>query len=208
MVEDFRQIMRTRYQFCRQARTKIQHIKALLVRFGFSTDTKGLPQTLIDEILNLKLPANIKKSINYHIETYKFLKEKIKQLEEDASELIASSNQKEEYEIIKSIPGVGHITASFVVGEVGDWQRFKNERQIAAFFGLTPSEYSSGEYVHKGRITGQGNEVLRALIVEASWLLIAKDERMRNTFDRLFVNTKSKKKEPYERVRIRLFMIV
>jgi transposase len=78
--------------------------------------------------------------------------------------------------------------------EVGDWKRFSNEKQVAAFFGLTPSEYSSGESIHRGRITGQGNPTLRMYLVQASWYLIGKDENMKLFFDRIARQSGSKKK--------------
>jgi len=59
---------------------------------------------------------------------------------------------------------------------------------------LTPSEYSSGEKVHHGRITGQGNPWLRTLLKEAAWALIRKDPTMRDAFERVATQTKGKKK--------------
>jgi len=78
--------------------------------------------------------------------------------------------------------------------EIGNWSRFKNERQISAYVGLTPSEYSSGEHTRRGRIIGQGNPTLRSLLIEASWMLIQKDLTMRNFFTRLKYQTGSAKK--------------
>jgi transposase len=193
-MEDFRQIMRTRDQFIRQKKTKVQHIKSLLIRFGIAFEARGLPKNTIHEIRELQLPLNIKRSLEYHIDTFLFLKQKIKKLENDAKELTDKSSYSNGYEILNSIPGIGHVTSSFLIGEIGDWNRFKNAKQISAFFGLTPSEYSSGEYVHKGRITGQGKDILRSLMVESSWVLIKKDFKMRLFYDQLVSNSKSKKK--------------
>jgi transposase len=78
--------------------------------------------------------------------------------------------------------------------EIGDWTRFKNKKQIAAFLGLTPAEYSSGEHVRQGRITGQGNPRLRALLIEASWFSITKDPAMREAYERIALQAKGKKK--------------
>jgi len=77
---------------------------------------------------------------------------------------------------------------------VGDWSRFNNEKQVAAYFGLTPSEFSSGEKILRGRITGQGNSMLRALLVQASWKLIGSDPAMKEFFERISKQSGSKKK--------------
>lgn len=45
--------------------------------------------------------------------------------------------------------------------ELGDMSEFANERQLFSYTGLTPSEDSSGEQIHRGHITKQGNRHLR-----------------------------------------------
>jgi transposase len=45
---------------------------------------------------------------------------------------------------LETIPGIGPITASAVVGSIGDAKTFKNGRQLAAWLGLVPRQDSSG----------------------------------------------------------------
>ena len=47
--------------------------------------------------------------------------------------------------------------------------RFTNPRQLVAYLGLTPSEYSSGSSVRRGGITKAGNGAARRLLIEAAW---------------------------------------
>jgi len=56
-----------------------------------------------------------------------------------------------------------------VVAELGDLTRFDNPRQLAAFVGLTPSEYSSGDKRRQGGITKTGNSRARRVLVEGAW---------------------------------------
>ncbi len=60
--------------------------------------------------------------------------------------------------------------------ELQDVSRFRRAEQLAAYVGLTPSQYSSADKVRMGRITGIGKNTLRSLLVEASWTLIRKDQ--------------------------------
>jgi transposase len=53
--------------------------------------------------------------------------------------------------------------------ELGDLPRFDNPRQLAAFVGLVPSEYSSGSARRQGGITKAGNGRARRVLVEAAW---------------------------------------
>src|SRR5210317_1912001 len=60
--------------------------------------------------------------------------------------------------------------------------RFATADQIAAFLGLTPSQYSSGQHVRMGKITHAGNHRLRTRMVECSWIAIKKDPGLNKTY--------------------------
>jgi len=65
--------------------------------------------------------------------------------------------------------GVTRLGALTLAAEVGDWRRFAHASQFMGFCGLVPSEYSSGNRVHRGRLTKAGNAHLRAQLVESAW---------------------------------------
>lgn len=50
--------------------------------------------------------------------------------------------------------------------------RFKNGRQIGNYFGLCPSESSSGEKRHLGAITKHGSPRLRRLMIQLAWRVV------------------------------------
>lgn len=50
--------------------------------------------------------------------------------------------------------------------------RFVCIAKVEAYLGLVPSEYSSGERQHRGRITKRGNARVRSLLVEAGWRIM------------------------------------
>jgi transposase len=68
--------------------------------------------------------------------------------------------------------GVGALTHALLAGEVLDWHRFGNRRQVASYTGLCPSEHSSGERPRQGSITKHGNPRVRHQLVEAVWRLL------------------------------------
>jgi len=65
-------------------------------------------------------------------------------------------------------PGVGPVTALATEGFLGDPARFPNGKAVASYIGLIPSEYSSGDRQRRGRLTKQGNPMLRFLWCEAA----------------------------------------
>ena len=73
---------------------------------------------------------------------------------------------------LATAPSIGPVTASAVVATVDDITRFRSAHQFEAFLGLVPSERSSGEQRHRGRITKAGNTRVRMLLVEAGWRLL------------------------------------
>jgi transposase len=83
---------------------------------------------------------------------------------------------------LMKLQGVGCTTASALVSTIGDARDFKNGRQLAAWLGLVPGQYSSGGKTRLGGITKAGDRYLRTLLVlGAKSVLVA----ARNKHDRL-----------------------
>ncbi len=61
------------------------------------------------------------------------------------------------------------VIAVALVGEVGDMTRFENPKQLMAFLGLAPGEYSRGKKTRPRGIRKAGHGALRALLHEAAW---------------------------------------
>jgi transposase len=72
-------------------------------------------------------------------------------------------------EALQALRGVSLIVATTVLAELGDLTRFDNPRQLMAFLGLVPSQYSSGPRERFGHITKTGNGHARRVLVEAAW---------------------------------------
>jgi transposase len=80
----------------------------------------------------------------------------------------AVAKQDPVVQMLKSTPGVGPVTAVAYRAAVDDPARFNGAHQVTAYFGLVPSELSSGEKQRKGRITKTGNSRVRWLLVQAA----------------------------------------
>jgi transposase len=70
---------------------------------------------------------------------------------------------------LQALRGVSFITAVALLAELGDLRRFGRPRELMAYLGLVPSEYSSGPNVRRGAITKAGNPHVRRLLAEAAW---------------------------------------
>ena len=65
--------------------------------------------------------------------------------------------------------GEGELTHELLARELIDPRRFRNARQVGNYFGLCPSESTSGQRRRLGAITKHGNPRLRRLLVEMAW---------------------------------------
>jgi transposase len=81
-------------------------------------------------------------------------------------EILAKSNPL--CQEVQKIPGVGPIIASAIVATIGDAKAFKNGREVSAWLGLTPRQYSSGEKIVLGGISKRGDRYMRKLLVQGA----------------------------------------
>lgn len=95
---------------------------------------------------------------------------------------------------LRTIPGVGPRLAEIVVAMIDDPKRFKNGKQVGAYAGLVPQQYESGTMQRQGRITGRGNGLLRALLVEVGWLMRRYNGHFRDVFDHVCRGSKARRK--------------
>lgn len=70
---------------------------------------------------------------------------------------------------LQAMRGVAFVTAVTLAAEVGDFGRFGNPRQLMAYFGLVPSEHSSGPKARHGAITKAGSQHARHVLIEGAW---------------------------------------
>jgi transposase len=70
---------------------------------------------------------------------------------------------------LRCFRGIGTLSAMVLLAEIVDFQRFRRPRELMAYLGLVPSEYSSGETQRRGGLTKAGNTHARRVLVEAAW---------------------------------------
>jgi len=71
---------------------------------------------------------------------------------------------RKEVELLESIPGIGTLTASLILSELGDIHRFDDVRQVVAFVGLNPRQSQSGRKRTSVGISRMGRASLRAAL--------------------------------------------
>ncbi|MFN8643238.1 MAG: IS110 family transposase [Candidatus Binatia bacterium] len=87
------------------------------------------------------LPAAVRPALQSALDELAALEERLRTIEQQLSALAA---ELPAVTSLRTIPGVGLLTATALVGFVGDAHRFPTARHFASFLGLTPREHSSG----------------------------------------------------------------
>jgi len=72
--------------------------------------------------------------------------------------------------LLRTIPGIGFITAITFLTEIEKIDRFENTDHFAGFVGLVPNRHSSGEKNNNGEMTFRGQSALRKMLIESSWM--------------------------------------
>ena len=91
----------------------------------------------------------------------------------DLKPLKETAEQDERCRQLMQLRGIGPMTASALVSAIADGKEFNNGRQLAAWLGLTPSQYSSGGKQKLGRITKAGDNYIRSLLVQGARSIMA-----------------------------------
>lgn len=74
-----------------------------------------------------------------------------------SKQMIEKAKTLFEFEILTSFPGIGEISASLFIGEIGDLSRFSNHKKVNAFIGIDIRRYQSGKYAGQDHINKRGN---------------------------------------------------
>lgn len=104
----------------------------------------------------------------------KTYEEVCKNVDKSEEELAKLSKTDPVIALLESVPGVGSITALTYKAVIDNPHRFKNPRNVGAYLGLTPNQYSSGETVRQGRISKCGCSELRMLLVECAVVILTR----------------------------------
>lgn len=99
---------------------------------------------------------------------YQNIQRTSREIDEVKTQLTELIKDKKTYKLLLTVPGIGPVTAAALMASVGDANVFKNGRQLAAWIGLTPSQYSSGENNRMGKITKRGNSTLRKYLINGA----------------------------------------
>lgn len=166
------QLLRSRMTMRRamvDARTAwINTVRGVLRSFGYRVSGRT-SYTFAERVDRMKLPVELREVIEPMLGQLDLLSSEIRRVDEELEEI---AKELPEVEHLRAVPGVGLIVALYFVLTIDDPDRFRNSREVAAFFGLRPAIRESGSVSHYGRITKEGDPEMRRLLVQAAHALL------------------------------------
>lgn len=146
----------------------ISLISTLLRRDGLRA-TPGHARCFLKRLAQLELPAILSEEIAPLLLLLQSLNEQIDKADEQLSQIV---KEDEAVARLCTAPGVGPVTATSFVATLDEANRFADAKQVRAYLGLVPSEYSSGERQQRGHISKAGPSRTRYLLVESAWTIL------------------------------------
>jgi transposase len=134
--------------------------------------------------------ASRRRALDYQIKQMEFLRKELLGISNEIRKMMREQRYKTNYYLLRTIPGIGPLTAASISVEIGDVQRFETFYQLNSFVGLLPMEHSSGASENKLSLTVRKHRQLRSDLVESAWTAKRTDPAMA-----LYFNNQIKKKD-------------
>ena len=172
---DLQALHRVRERLVSQRTGVINQIRAFLlergvaVRQGFRFLRAELPSILAKrtDVLSARMSHLLEDLAG----DWRRLDERIEHL---SREIEGLARQDQGCARLMSVPGIGPIIASATVAAIGMGDAFSKGRDFGAWLGLVPKQISTGDRTILGGISKRGNRYLRALFVQAAWVVLVK----------------------------------
>jgi transposase len=131
-----------------------------------------------------------RRALDYQIQQMEFLRKELLSISNEIRKMMREQRYKTNYYLLRTIPGIGPLTAASILVEIGDIKRFSNFCHLNSFIGLLPMEHSSGQSENKMSLTVRKHRQLRSDLVESAWTAKRTDPAMA-----LYFNEQIKRKE-------------
>jgi transposase len=147
-----------------------QRIQSMLLRTDRRYDKKPWGYNHRVWLANQSFPLPSQQiAFQHYCQSLEQIENRIEQLDKEIDRLLPEWSLYNLVCQLQALKGVGKTIAISLTSELGDFSRFPNPKQIMAYLGLIPGEYSSGSTIRSRGITKTGNSELRRLLYEAAW---------------------------------------
>ncbi len=180
--EELRSLFRRRNDLVKDFRRVKSYIKMQLLYYGIKVpdqfDNDHWSHDFRNWVDGLTFDYTVgKSSLESRMRFFRFVDQDLRTV---SSELRAycRKNFKNDYYLLRSIPGIGGIVACGILSELGDLRRFNNIKRLAGYVGIAPGVHQSADTNKKLGMTPRAHRLMRSYFIEASWQAIRTDPVM------------------------------
>lgn len=155
-------VHRARQGFVEQRTATVNRIRGLLSEFGVVLPLKAATVRREAAAVLEDLPGRANLVIGDLLSELHRLDERVAAYDRHIAQMAREDVRAQQ---LMRLSGVGETTATALLAMIGNGHDFKHGRQLAAWLGLVPGQYSSGGKTRLGRITKAGDPYLRSLLV-------------------------------------------
>jgi len=185
-IRELRQIARHRSKLVTDRTRHKNRIHATLARRNIHSPFSDLFGCKGREFLAEVADGRLSKIDQQVIEDNLAAIDQLNQLVDAAESIMAEQTVHDpKVSLLKTLPGVGMITAVTIRAELGEVERFSSADRAARWAGLTPKVHVSDETVRHGSISRQGSPYLREAMVGAALRAIRYSPRLRSFYQRI-----------------------
>ena len=170
--EAMRDLTRARETAMLDLRTKRQHVSAFLLRLGrpYPESRKTWTKAHASWIASQKLEHPQQRLVLEEMMlAMRQAAERQERLEQAIRAAVPDWSLADWVTALMAMRGIDLIAATTLLAEVGDLSRFRTAHAVMAYFGIVPSEDSTGDTVKRGPITKAGNRRARRMLIECAW---------------------------------------
>ena len=192
-IRDLRSLVHLRYTYMQDIRAYKCRVKAELLKDGvrFPKAPKGSQwsKAVMAALRNLECSAIPGYMINSMLDQIGYLTEQMRVAEVALrSHVNSDEDLKRCIGYLMSCPGIGWRIACYTLARIGDWRCLGTSNEAGGFFGLVPTENSTGDRTDRGSITRCGDPRLRSMLIQGAWAAIRKDSELKAFYDRICAN--------------------
>ncbi len=171
--EALRRLIRLRYEYVRYTTGTKNRISGMLRNHGlvFREGNSTWTQTHRRWLAGTRdeLDGAMRTALATELEHLEYLETQRGVLDDEIARYAQAPPYRANVEALSCLRGIKTLSAMSLLTEIGDVRRFASPTALMAYFGLVPSERSSGERERRGPITKAGNTHCRRVLVEAAW---------------------------------------
>jgi transposase len=183
--QDDRGIIRVYQQMVKDQTRFKNRIKGWLSFQGIAITTEAdayWSNNFIKWLKELPLTASARIHLDILLQGYLQAREMVLTATRQVRALSRQARYQSQIKLIRSIPGIGEITALLLITEIGDIKRFKQFDQLCDYLGLVPKVHSTGDKETILGLTHRGHHQLREKLIEASWVAVRLDPALTLAF--------------------------